>query len=744
MNKKIIVVCSILALILLGGIGYGFYKLTQSDAEQSVVTINKGKDPLNVIPSDAIVVYRFDSFESLYNTYFSSDSHFSHFINKSASIVDFIERFSYELRDIVEHNGVVLSLHYPLKNSVSALVVLSIDDEHQMGRLKEAIDRGCSGVINKRYSGQTISKSTVPEVSYSFCGKFLMVSASHITVESAVRHLESGTSILDNSQFASLVKESKGGNALYINHRNLGKLFSGAVQYPYLRFAPFFSSFSSWSSYRIDASSGAIVGEGTLLNYRDVADFSSVFTLQRNRASKLYDILPHNTQSLFSIPIYSAKGYLSSYIAYLEANKKINDYRYINSVVENSANYKISPEEWFISLGVEELGVATIPSNRGYEKIVLLKVSNPSVVTLYPGYLSAVLGKFFHPSEESFVEVDGWIVIGRKETVEKLAYQADGDNYLSFRKFIEQTPTAHLLKRESSLLGVVNLSRLSDSLSNFIKDRYSSHIKKGINDYTFNLLAYSVTTKGGKLIPTIELYADNVTPVYTTPVKEEGVVVDIPKGPFVVKNFITKKDNRLHQLDDFKLRMVDEKNKGVWTIPFDSPICGYVGQVDYFRNNKLQMVFCAGSKLYMLDRLGRWVKPFPIDLKKGVLLGPKVYDFSGDKKYSIMVLHEDNEIAIYTIDGKPSPSWSSIILPEKVKQMPELLVVGGKRYWIIKTNYQTVIANEDGQLVADFSKKRRIASDSGVEVKSSNEVEVKMVDGKKMVLNLQSGTFKKI
>ena len=80
---------------------------------------------------------------------------------------------------------------------------------------------------------------------------------------------------------------------------------------------------------------------------------------------------------------------------------------------------------------------------------------------------------------------------------------------------------------------------------------------------------------------------------------------------------------------------------------------------------------------------------FPVDLRKPVLLGPKVYDFTGAKGYTVMVLHNDNSLEMYNLHGQKPASWKGINAPETVKALPELLEVKDKKYWVFCLN-QTV------------------------------------------------------
>jgi hypothetical protein len=85
-----------------------------------------------------------------------------------------------------------------------------------------------------------------------------------------------------------------------------------------------------------------------------------------------------------------------------------------------------------------------------------------------------------------------------------------------------------------------------------------------------------------------------------------------------------------------------------------------------------------------------------------------------------------------------------LAISEKIVSLPELLEVGGERYWVVRTGYQTIICNSGGAPVADFTKKRKLTSDTKVEKRSDREVVVTAVDGRDMVLNLQTGVMKKL
>ena len=178
--------------------------------------------------------------------------------------------------------------------------------------------------------------------------------------------------------------------------------------------------------------------------------------------------------------------------------------------------------------------------------------------------------------------------------------------------------------------------------------------------------------------------------------------VTVPKGPFEVRNCATGKTNSIAQKEDFALEMKDEKGTVLWTLPLPGPICGRVAQIDYFANRKLQYLFICGRTLYLVDRLGRIVKGFPVQLSSDVLLGPDAYDFSGGGRYNIMVLNRDGSIDMYNLKGEKPASWKSIRPAEAAIGLPELLEKGSRSWWVVRSSEKSLVYSFYGDFVKSF------------------------------------------
>ena len=156
------------------------------------------------------------------------------------------------------------------------------------------------------------------------------------------------------------------------------------------------------------------------------------------------------------------------------------------------------------------------------------------------------------------------------------------------------------------------------------------------------------------------------------------------------------------------------------------------------------MIFISGNRLYLLDRLARIVRGFPLKLEKDVVLGPKIVKIKGDSDYSFFTINEDNTISFYKLERKSNLKGEIIKAPEFVKELPEIMVINGENYIILKTVFRTRIYRMDGSEVEVSDKKRTISNESPVIHEGGDDVRVAGKDGKEFIVNLKSGKTKRV
>lgn len=743
MNKRSIIVYSVVAVLLLAGIGYFFCTLFFGDSGESVRT-DRLTDGVEAIPSDAIFLFESGSFSEIENMTDEGSA--------LGRLIGCIPSVSSEWE-------AALSMHYSSKNAVSPLLVLSIPEKTDPSLFLEELLGECRGVIEKRYEQLTVYKSAVPDASFAVWGHFLIASPSMVIVESSLRHLENGSSIKDNPMYTDISGVTSERGVLHVNFSNLGKLFSGAADRKYVSFASFFQSIADWGCFGLDNGDSPVTFDGRVVSGRPGERYADVLLTQRGSRPDVYSIVPHNASYVLTLPMSSVDDYARAFQKWLSAAGRKKDYDYVNTVASKQDSLDISTGEFVRSLDIKELSVFSYVSGGSEHKILAFKTDNRKALKnykdtvctyLFKGYLPAYMGEVFRPSaEDAYCALGDWILVGEQNEIQTLRQEWKRGAFFSLQEYLEQTPAAEELREIASMSLMVNVSRYSDSLETYFKKQYRNVVGNSFGNKNFELAVLNTCRVGDRLAVRTSLYSEDLEslPVPGNQAQANAVVEDVPvtvpQGPFPVKNFIDGSTNYLEQLDNNNLRLLGRSRNPVWTVKFDSPLCGTVRQIDYLKNDKLQMLFGAGNKVYLLDRLGRMVRDFPVTLDKEILLGPDVYDFKGSKDYTMMILHTDNTVAQYDLSGKRPGGWNDISLSERIMSLPECLEVGGKTYWVVRTSYQTLIYDAHGTLCADFTKKRKLKKDTSVEPVSSHEVKVALIDGKDMILDLADGSFRK-
>lgn len=576
-------------------------------------------------------------------------------------------------------------------------------------------------------------------------GNLILVSDSETLLKSAQRHLAKGISILDASGFADAVDAVEGSDVLYISNIHFGKLLPAVVNRPYTSYSAFLERLADWSVFDISKTSQKTSLTGTLIHDQGPSDFITILGQSRPSVSKISEVLPSYTLFAATLPLKDMDSYISGYKSYLDTRQKLQVYQ----AAQKRVAAGVGPVELLRRWEVVEVAIASFVTGSTLETVNLMKVDSPELSTIfqgtevsdlkgytpsvhawsYPSLLSSVFGNFFDRKDEScFTYIDGWVVTGSQAAVEE--YASGRALEYNLKQYMSDCGQDDLLAEEP-----VSFSAYFSFTED--KARLSEIFRKGfmnVSEDLWNGADYApavLTVSGGRKDAAVTLDVHRLELKKTkAPTFERDTVVVVPKGPFKVKNSGTGKMNSFYQNSHNSL-CLSQDGKDLWGVPFDKPLCGRAGTVDYYANGKLQILFCAGDKMYLIDRLGRYVTGFPLSLKKDVLLGPDIYDFNGARKYNVMVLHKDNTVEMYNLKGQKPGSWKGITSSETIKNLPERIEVGGSSFWVVRTSIQTLIYPfYGGEPLTVFSGDKMIKPDSSINVVDGTTVDFTCYDGK--------------
>ncbi|MAJ31280.1 MAG: hypothetical protein CMC18_01310 [Flavobacteriaceae bacterium] len=140
--------------------------------------------------------------------------------------------------------------------------------------------------------------------------------------------------------------------------------------------------------------------------------------------------------------------------------------------------------------------------------------------------------------------------------------------------------------------------------------------------------------------------------VEITPVVNLSVSNAIISRPQFVSNHYTKNAEIVFQDEDYHLqRLTIDGSQVHKKITLDGPLQSKVYEVDRFKNNKYQLAFCTDKSLYLIDRKGKNVAPFPISIKGLPLKNLAVFDYDNNRNYRFFVT-QNNQLRVYDAQGK--------------------------------------------------------------------------------------------
>ena len=693
MSRKSIILCLIALAVMFVGIGVAVMTL-YSDVEspkaskKSHVAADDRHMALSAVPSDAVLVASFADSRSV-----------------APSLIKGLE-----IQSGYGKSRMVVSLHYSGK--VLPLYVFEAKgDEATIDAF--AADLGSKGL------------------SVSVKNGFVVASPSETIVKSSVRHLEKKVSIMDAAGFEQAVSSVKGTNSLFISNAHMGRLLPVVLKQNYTGTKDFLVRLSDWTAFDLSRSSELLSLDGTAVYEGEAMDFMTVLEKTSPSVSAVASVLPSYTMFALSLPMKETSPYIAAYQSYLDTRQKLQTNLAERNALEKK--YGVSPEAMAENLGIREVAAAFVMLGNKMEKITLMRTGrNAQYVDSvdYNAVASALFGEIFRrKGETETIFTNGWIISSHKDII--AAYEEGKVTSYSLKNLLSDAGKGDLLARKtSSAVAYFSFSEERSSLKDIFASSFISSFSSLFDDAEVAPAVLHVSQDKNGIGLDFNLF-NLAMQKSNEAVFERDTTVVVPTGPFQVKNSGTGKMNEFYQ-NSHKSLCLREEGKDLWGIPFEKLICGRAGTVDFYANGKLQILFGAGSSIHLLDRLGKYVKGFPLDLKKEILLGPDIYDFNGKKKYNIMVLHKDNTIEMYNLQGVKPASWKGIAVSgETIKNLPERIDLGGSTFWVVRTSVQTLIFPfYGGEPLTVFEGNQRIRPDSVIKKLDGTTVEFTCYDGK--------------
>jgi hypothetical protein len=318
--------------------------------------------------------------------------------------------------------------------------------------------------------------------------------------------------------------------------------------------------------------------------------------------------------------------------------------------------------------------------------------------------------KIFKPLVSGFdrsyyTSVGNTMLIG--EDLEELKrFLDDIDKEETWGKSVAQNKFLEATLLESNVSLYVNAPRVWNVLSNSLHPKWRNFVEQNqslLNSLGMGAIQFSHLN---------DSYYTNVSWLYkpangkSGTTSSERLVTNFTQGVarfFVVKNHADREDEVLVQDSAKMVSLVSPRGKVLWSLQLNDFIAGDVQQVDYFKNGKLQYFFATPGVLHIVDRLGNYVKPYPVSITEKDIEFVSVVDYDHSKKYRFLIAGKAGKLWMFDKEGNNLEGWQPRIVDESLSTAPEHHRVFGKDYLAaIRDDGFVFLMNRRGELLKNF------------------------------------------
>jgi hypothetical protein len=149
----------------------------------------------------------------------------------------------------------------------------------------------------------------------------------------------------------------------------------------------------------------------------------------------------------------------------------------------------------------------------------------------------------------------------------------------------------------------------------------------------------------------------------------------------------------------------DEKNRvylisaeGIilWGLDVKSRILSEIHQVDMLKNGNLQLLFNTRDKIYLLDRNGNDLAPFPLSLPSDATNGITVFDYDRTRDYRIYVATKNKKVLLYDTNGRLVDGWKFEGTQSEVTTPIQHFRISGRDHIVFKDKNNLYIVDRQG------------------------------------------------
>lgn len=752
--KKILIGLIVLIVLLCGG-GYYWY---------STRTVETVSNPIDAIPTSAVLVINYPNITAVWNTFEELDYYESVFSIEELGrfyarnlLLDSLMRYDPNLKKSLEGAAVWSSYHINGKDSVGVFHAIETSGKNQLNLLTN-LQNACrsAGIVsNVDLNGLQGFKLVVKEPFYTLYvtlkNGLILAASNPQLLKEANYQLASGKSLLDDKSFQKAVNAA-GKNVeanFYINYKAIPQYLTAILKPTLLEQQERISEFASWTELDVTLKNEGLACNGFTYSADSLNQFLGLFLNQTPQSIDFPDHIPANTASFLFYGISDVISFVADYRSFYAARGELvameEKLDSLNQVYETDLEHAFlgwmgktyglciteptsasfaNQSYWIFETRSEELAsklLSDLATKLAAKSELTVEKSQVNGVEIGQLKLEGVVSELFGDGYEAFE--NPYYLVYNKYVV-FASSQSSLESYLQY------------VQADRTLAKDLSFSRFAESLSSSFNVFSYHHLKRSkqiFNSYLnndavevlqnnasvvsqFEALGTQISSTGSSFYSNVFLkYNPNAEEVSEDYWKAE-MDAPIQTNPVFVKNHLSGEQEVLVQDKNNQLYLFNLVGQQLFKRELPETIESRPVQIDAFNNKKLQYIFNTKNYIYLIDRNGKDVDGFPIELNSPAETELSVIEYDNKRDYRLLISCKNKRIYNYNVEGKKVSGWRHNRAPNPTVQPFKHLVVRGKDY---------IITGEDNGKVhlLDRRGKNRVKVEKYVKPSKNNELQ---------------------
>lgn len=720
MTKKLKIVLITLGILVIGGGLFAFFYLRSLK--------NPARDALEAVPSGAFCVISSTDARNTWEQLNQGNliwaaltgTEWAANVSSTASLVDSLLAANADMNELIEDNICFLSLHCTGTNGFNYVYSVSLPGTAYEDKAMEFVKQSAGGFTfseEAMTNGIILTAKSGDKIFYTSVSQgVLQFSDNEDLLKTAIEQLSGkGKTLLDDTGFQAVKKTAgeKSAANVYVNYGRLLVLLKRVSDKSFYESLDALSTFAGWTETDLSLQPNAALMNGYTYASDSFAAYLNVFRGQQAQPLEADQVLPNGTVCYLDFCISNFDRYLENYDAYLRKLGTADERR--DRLAQLKTNYGYDPEDHIGSWignevvkaevnipgeGIKPVAIiSTVSTAKAREKLEALRPKRDTGVVQpefdstgvivrsvpVPEMLPATFGSLFSEFRESYYAITSHYVIFAEEES-------------TLKSFVTSAEYGRTLKKDRGYIDFVTNMATEASVTLFaavpkvetlIEERAETGFRADVKHHSellkrFDGIVLQYNIADGDLHYTNAFLRHNPqTKKNDASLWELQLDSTFSGKPWLITNHNTKGLDIFLQDDGNKAYLISSTGTIFWRKQLPQTIMSDIQQIDILKNGKLQIVFNTRDSLYVLDRNGSAVAPFPVKLPAHATNGVRVMDYDNNREYRMLIACDDHKVYNYTTKGKIVQGWKLPVTGHAVIAPIQHTVVSGKDYVVI-------------------------------------------------------------